>query len=154
MTEEGSDNHDRSGCHPRGSPKPLRGGRFPRLTGAGRRGSRAGGLLLRRAHAGPTPSAALVSDLAFGSGLYDADADAAAGASRDALAASLGCGVPTAVADLHAGETVLDLGSGAGADVLISARRVWPAGRVIGLDMTTEMLEAARRNAAACHARR
>jgi SAM-dependent methyltransferase len=65
-----------------------------------------------------------------------------------ALAASLGCGVPTAVADLHEGETVLDLGSGAGADVLISAGRVGPAGRAIGLDMTDEMLEVARRNAA------
>ena len=54
---------------------------------------------------------------------------------------------PTAVADLHEGETVLDLGSGAGADVLISARRVGPAGRVIGLDMTDEMLELARANA-------
>jgi arsenite methyltransferase len=63
------------------------------------------------------------------------------------VTASLGCGVPTAVADLHEGETVLDLGSGAGADVLISARRVAPAGRAIGLDMTDEMLELARRNA-------
>jgi ubiquinone/menaquinone biosynthesis C-methylase UbiE len=62
--------------------------------------------------------------------------------------ASLGCGVPTAVADLHEGEIVLDLGSGAGADVLISARRVGPSGKAIGLDMTTEMLELARRNAA------
>jgi SAM-dependent methyltransferase len=65
-----------------------------------------------------------------------------------ALNASLGCGVPTAVADLHEGETVLDLGSGAGADVLISARRVAPAGKAIGLDMTDEMLELARANAA------
>jgi arsenite methyltransferase len=65
-----------------------------------------------------------------------------------AIAASLGCGVPTAVADLHEGETVLDLGSGAGADVLISARRVGPAGKAIGLDMTDEMLELARANAA------
>ena len=65
-----------------------------------------------------------------------------------ALAASLGCGVPTAVADLHEGETVLDLGSGAGADVLISARRVGASGRAIGLDMTDEMLELARANAA------
>jgi ubiquinone/menaquinone biosynthesis C-methylase UbiE len=55
--------------------------------------------------------------------------------------------VPTAVADLHEGETVLDLGSGAGADVLISARRVGLTGRAIGLDMTDEMLELARRNA-------
>jgi arsenite methyltransferase len=65
-----------------------------------------------------------------------------------ALNASLGCGVPTAVADLHEGETVLDLGSGAGADVLISARRVGPTGKAIGLDMTDEMLELARANAA------
>ena len=64
-----------------------------------------------------------------------------------AVAASLGCGVPTAVADLKEGETVLDLGSGAGADVLISARRVGPTGRAIGLDMTDEMLELARGNA-------
>jgi SAM-dependent methyltransferase len=62
---------------------------------------------------------------------------------------SLGCGVPTAVAELHPGETVLDLGSGAGADVLISARRVAPGGRAIGLDMTDGMLELARANAAA-----
>ena len=83
----------------------------------------------------------------FGSGLYD-DAevdDTAAGA----LQASLGCGVPTAVADLHEGEVVLDLGSGAGTDVLISARRVAPTGRAIGLDMTDEMLALARANAAA-----
>ena len=81
----------------------------------------------------------------FGRALYDGEADAAPEA---AVAASLGCGVPTAVADLHEGETVLDLGSGAGADVLISARRVGPTGRAIGLDMTDEMLELARANAA------
>ena len=72
----------------------------------------------------------------------------AQGATDAAVAASLGCGVPTAVADLHDGETVLDLGSGAGADVLISARRVAPSGKAIGLDMTDEMLDLARRNAA------
>ena len=81
----------------------------------------------------------------FGDALYDAEEAAAA---QHAVGASLGCGVPTAVADLHEGETVLDLGSGAGADVLISARRVGPGGRVIGLDMTDEMLELARANAA------
>jgi arsenite methyltransferase len=81
----------------------------------------------------------------FGDALYGSeDAD---GATDAALAASLGCGVPTAVADLHEGETVLDLGSGAGADVLISARRVGPTGKAIGLDMTDEMLELARANA-------
>jgi arsenite methyltransferase len=82
----------------------------------------------------------------FGSPLYD---DAATeGAPETAVAASLGCGVPTAVADLHEGETVLDLGSGAGADVLISARRVGASGKAIGLDMTDEMLGLARANAA------
>jgi arsenite methyltransferase len=64
-----------------------------------------------------------------------------------AVQASLGCGVPTAVADLNEGETVLDLGSGGGADVLISARRVGLTGKAIGLDMTDEMLELARGNA-------
>jgi arsenite methyltransferase len=83
---------------------------------------------------------------AFGSTLYGgAETE---GATATAVAASLGCGVPTAVADLHEGETVLDLGSGAGADLLISARRVGPTGRAIGLDMTDEMLELARGNAA------
>jgi ubiquinone/menaquinone biosynthesis C-methylase UbiE len=60
--------------------------------------------------------------------------------------ASLGCGNPTAVAELHTGETVLDLGSGGGIDVLLSARRVGPSGKAYGLDMTDEMLELARRN--------
>jgi arsenite methyltransferase len=60
--------------------------------------------------------------------------------------ASLGCGNPTAVAELREGETVLDLGSGGGIDVLLSASRVGPAGKVYGLDMTDEMLELARRN--------
>jgi SAM-dependent methyltransferase len=82
----------------------------------------------------------------FGGSLYEDEADAAPEA---AVAASLGCGVPTAVADLREGETVLDLGSGAGADVLISARRVGPTGSAIGLDMTDGMLELARENAAA-----
>jgi SAM-dependent methyltransferase len=81
----------------------------------------------------------------FGPALY-AEAGAADAA---AVEASLGCGVPTAVADLRAGETVLDLGSGAGADVLISARRVAPTGRAIGLDMTDAMLALARANARA-----
>ena len=62
--------------------------------------------------------------------------------------ASLGCGNPVAVAELHAGETVLDLGSGGGIDVLLSARRVGPDGYAYGLDMTDEMLELARQNAA------
>jgi arsenite methyltransferase len=65
-----------------------------------------------------------------------------------AVLASLGCGNPSAVAELRAGETVLDLGSGGGIDVLLSARRVGPAGKAYGLDMTEEMLALARRNAA------
>jgi arsenite methyltransferase len=81
---------------------------------------------------------------AFGAGLYS-------GEDRDALPdearlASLGCGNPTAVAQLHEGETVLDLGSGGGIDVLLSARRVGPGGKAYGLDMTDEMLELARDN--------
>ena len=83
----------------------------------------------------------------FGGALYTGED--AGNAPEAALNASLGCGVPTAVADLHEGETVLDLGSGAGADVLISARRVGATGKAIGLDMTDEMLALARANAAA-----
>ena len=70
----------------------------------------------------------------------------------EAVLASLGCGNPTMVADLRAGETVLDLGSGGGIDVLLSATRVGPTGKAFGLDMTDEMLELARRNAAAAGA--
>ncbi|NLT05122.1 MAG: arsenite methyltransferase [Solirubrobacterales bacterium] len=82
----------------------------------------------------------------FGSGLY-ADVDRAALPDAAALA-SLGCGNPTAVAELHPGETVLDLGSGGGIDVLLSAQRVGPDGFAYGLDMTDEMLALARANAA------
>jgi SAM-dependent methyltransferase len=67
----------------------------------------------------------------------------------DIAGQSLGCGNPTMVAELRAGETVLDLGSGGGLDVIVSARRVAPGGRAIGIDMTPEMLELARKNAAA-----
>jgi SAM-dependent methyltransferase len=81
----------------------------------------------------------------FGASLYEDEPTSQTG--EQAVIASLGCGVPTAVADLHEGETVLDLGSGAGADVLIAAGRVGSAGKAIGLDMTDEMLELARRNA-------
>lgn len=69
-----------------------------------------------------------------------------------AVAASLGCGNPTALLDLRQGETVLDLGSGGGIDVLLSARRVGPTGKAIGLDMTDEMLALARANAVAAGA--
>ena len=64
----------------------------------------------------------------------------------DAMLASLGCGNPTAVAELHEGETVLDLGSGGGIDVLLSAKRVGPTGMAYGLDMTDEMLTLANKN--------
>lgn len=86
-----------------------------------------------------------MTEATFGAALYSSDASGQL--SESVITASLGCGVPTAVADLFPGETVLDLGSGAGADVLIAARRVAPGGRAIGLDMTTEMLDLARRNA-------
>jgi arsenite methyltransferase len=91
------------------------------------------------------PTVAEVDDT-FGSVLYGA-------ADRDSLpvaavSASLGCGNPTAVAELHAGETVLDLGSGGGIDVLLSAKRVGPSGFAYGVDMTDEMLDLARANAA------
>jgi SAM-dependent methyltransferase len=72
----------------------------------------------------------------------------AAGTPEAALSASLGCGNPVAVADLRPGETVLDLGSGGGLDVLLSARRVGPAGVAFGLDGSTDMLALARANAA------
>src|SRR5690606_36505001 len=65
-----------------------------------------------------------------------------------AVAASLGCGNPTALAELAPGEVVLDLGSGGGIDVLLSAKRVGPTGRAFGVDMTDEMLALAQRNAA------
>jgi arsenite methyltransferase len=80
----------------------------------------------------------------FGPELYEAlDAE---NLPKAAVLASLGCGNPTAVAELHEGETVLDLGSGGGIDVLLSAKRVGPRGKVYGLDMTEEMLALAIRN--------
>lgn len=92
-----------------------------------------------------TPDAA-VTEEDFGRVLYD---DASVGDLPEAaLLASLGCGNPTAVAELRAGERVLDLGSGGGIDVLLSARRVGPTGFAYGVDMTEEMLELARANAA------
>jgi arsenite methyltransferase len=80
-------------------------------------------------------------------GYQDAD-----GLPEGAVRASLGCGNPVAVADLRPGETVLDLGSGGGIDVLLSARRVGPEGKAYGLDMTEEMLDLARANARAAGA--
>src|SRR5262245_12561622 len=78
------------------------------------------------------------------SDLYSAAETAALPAA--AVAASLGCGNPTALADLQPGQTVLDLGSGGGIDVLLAARRVGPTGRVFGVDMTDDMLALAREN--------
>ena len=81
----------------------------------------------------------------FGAAAYTATGDAPEGALR----ASLGCGNPLAVADLHPGQTVLDLGSGGGLDVLLSARRVAPGGTAFGLDASPDMLALARANATA-----
>jgi len=83
----------------------------------------------------------------FGQGLYAVDERASV--PDNAVTASLGCGNPVAVAEIKKGETVLDLGSGGGIDVLLSARRVGPTGTVYGLDMTDEMLALAQRNARA-----
>jgi SAM-dependent methyltransferase len=91
-----------------------------------------------------SPSAA--ADPAWGELLYEASDRASL--PEAAVLASLGCGNPTAVAELRPGEVVLDLGSGGGIDVLLSASRVGPTGFAYGLDMTDEMLELARRNAA------
>jgi SAM-dependent methyltransferase len=82
----------------------------------------------------------------FGEALYDAEQRGEL--PNSAVLASLGCGNPTAVADLREGETVLDLGSGGGIDVILSAKRVGPTGTAYGLDMTDEMLALAQRNAA------
>jgi arsenite methyltransferase len=85
-------------------------------------------------------------DASFGETLYDAEQRGEL--PEAAVLASLGCGNPTAVADLREGETVLDLGSGGGIDVILSAKRVGPTGVAYGLDMTEEMLALAGRNAA------
>lgn len=90
---------------------------------------------------GPEPTTEV-----FGSGLYDAAE--LTGLPAAVALASLGCGNPVAVAELREGDRVLDLGSGGGIDVLLSARRVGPSGYVYGVDMTDEMLALARRNAA------
>src|SRR5215469_8669554 len=97
-----------------------------------------------------TGSAALDTAEAFGGSLYgEGETD---GLPEEAILASLGCGNPLAVADLHEGERVLDLGSGGGIDVLLSARRVGPTGYAYGVDMTDDMLALARANAAKANA--
>jgi SAM-dependent methyltransferase len=112
----------------------------------------------RAACCGPAPSEGDAGPCGCGAdpigaeqGIADFGADLYSSEDRDALPeqarlASLGCGNPNAVAELHEGETVLDLGSGGGIDVLLSARRVGPTGKAYGLDMTDEMLALARRN--------
>ncbi|MFO6453487.1 MULTISPECIES: arsenite methyltransferase [unclassified Aeromicrobium] len=90
-------------------------------------------------------SGGVAVDESFGAVLYGSDDQE--GLPAEALAASLGCGNPTAVAELRVGEKVLDLGSGGGIDVLLSARRVGESGFAYGVDMTDEMLELARANA-------
>lgn len=89
-------------------------------------------------------SSALPGASPITSNLYDAAQEQ--GLPAEAMLASLGCGNPTALAQLSPGETVLDLGSGGGIDVLLSARRVGPTGKAYGLDMTDEMLALARDN--------
>ena len=97
---------------------------------------------------GPDPAPLAAGE--FSQGLYrDGETD---GLPADAVLASLGCGNPLAVAELREGERVLDLGSGGGIDVLLSARRVGPSGFAWGVDMTDDMLELARANAAAAGA--
>jgi ubiquinone/menaquinone biosynthesis C-methylase UbiE len=95
-----------------------------------------------------SPDSAIITDEQaelFGRGLYGNEGDELP---EEALIASLGCGNPTAMADLQPGQVVLDLGSGGGIDVLLSARRVAPGGTAYGLDMTDEMLDLARANQA------
>ncbi|MGH9106885.1 MAG: arsenite methyltransferase [Acidimicrobiales bacterium] len=96
--------------------------------------------------AGPGGPRSVQVDEGFGAALYDPEDRSAL--PPEALAASLGCGNPLAIADLRPGERVLDLGSGGGIDVLLSARRVGPTGFAYGVDMTEEMLDLARANAA------
>src|SRR5665648_1150957 len=90
------------------------------------------------------PAAPVAPQDEFARGLYAVDETSDLPA--EAVLASLGCGNPTALADLQPGEVVLDLGSGGGIDVLLSARRVGPTGKAYGLDMTDEMLALAREN--------
>jgi ubiquinone/menaquinone biosynthesis C-methylase UbiE len=131
------------------TPDQLRETVRERYAAAARASADAGGCCGPAADGCCGTDAAIITDdqvEQFGASLY-------AEGERDelpdtALMASLGCGNPTAVAELHAGETVLDLGSGGGIDVLLSARRVGPTGTAYGLDMTDEMLALARANQA------
>lgn len=105
----------------------------------------------RRARGGETASCCGPAPSCCGSDPITADlygTDEISGLPKEAVAASLGCGNPTALAELRTGEVVLDLGSGGGIDVLLSARRVGPTGKAYGLDMTEDMLSLARENQA------
>ena len=145
-SKEPADDHlpDRPGHPARAGPGPLRrrrdqGHRRPGDCGCGQPADCG-------CDSGCCGGAATAEEPGFGAELY-------AALDRDqlpdtAVLASLGCGNPTAVAELHEGETVLDLGSGGGIDVLLSAKRVGPTGKAYGLDMTEEMLALARANAA------
>lgn len=122
--------------------------RYAEAAAAVRTGTRNSDLIADDSCCGPSSFSCgtATAEPGFGAALYDRS-------STDqlpiaAVEASLGCGNPTAVADLHDGERVLDLGSGGGIDVLLSARRVGPSGFVYGVDMTEEMLGLARANAA------
>lgn len=129
--------------------------RYAQAAAAVTAGTRNANLLIEDSCCGPAASSCCgttaTTERSFGAGLYD-DATTA-DLPIEAVEASLGCGNPTAVADLHEGERVLDLGSGGGIDVLLSARRVGPSGFAYGVDMTDEMLELARANAAKAEAR-
>lgn len=117
-------------------------------------GTRNANLLVEDSCCGPAATsccgATAPAERRFGADLYDAAATA--GLPAEAVEASLGCGNPTAVADLRPGDRVLDLGSGGGLDVLLSAKRVGASGFAYGLDMTDEMLALARENAARAEA--
>lgn len=118
--------------------------RYAMVANAVTAGSTNGSVLAAESCCGSGSSVAL--DETFGAVLYGADQQSQLPV--DAVAASLGCGNPTAVADLHPGERVLDLGSGGGIDVLLSARRVGLSGFAYGVDMTDEMLALAEANKA------
>ena len=137
-TSETANSRRRPSRAARADPRPLR---LRRTRGNGRRHRRGG---CDDTGCCSTPIGPVEGP--FGADQYT-DTDRGA-LPTDAVTASLGCGNPLAVADLHAGDIVVDLGSGGGIDVLLSARRVGPGGKAYGLDMTDEMLDLARRNAA------
>ncbi len=156
MSPDTTHSHSRGCCTPAVEPTPIEAAGSLQEAVAARYGALARTFLTRENTAGPVDRA-LASTTCRGpgcgthsdpvtTGLYS-DTEARS-LPESAFRASLGCGNPTALVELHPGEVVLDLGSGGGIDVLLSARRVGPTGRAIGLDMTEEMVTLARRNAA------